>query len=143
MAKTIDMLFIQYINFFEKLIGVRTKHCFRYNGTIFFVVQPEFLARAIGENGLNVRKLAEKLRKKIKIIAAPSGTRDIEKFIFAIVYPIKFKRATFNEKEKEVTIEAPLQSRAMLIGREKKKQEELLKILEDYFGAKKLKIVSG
>ncbi|MBI5148655.1 hypothetical protein HZA33_03170 [Candidatus Pacearchaeota archaeon] len=143
MTKTIDMLFMQYIAFFERIIGVRTKHCFSYNGTIFFVVQPEFLARAIGENGLNVRKLAEKLRKKIKIISTPDGSQDIQKFISSVVYPIQFKRATFNDEEKEVTIEAPLQSRAMLIGRNKKKQEELLKILEDYFGAKKLKIVNG
>lgn len=143
MAKTIDMLFIQYINLFERLVGVRTKHCFVYNGIIFFVVEPEFLARAIGENGLNVRKIAERLRKKIKIISSPSGVGDIEKFINSIVYPIPFKKATFNEEEKEVTIEAPLQSRAMLIGRDKKKHEELLQILEDYFGVKKLRIING
>ena len=143
MAKTIDLLFIQYINLFERTVGVRTKHCFVYNGIVFFVVQPEFLARAIGENGLNVRKLAEKLRKKIKIIQTPNSSKDIEKFISAIVYPIQFKRAYYNEEEKEVVIEAPLQSRAMLIGRDKKKQEELLQILEDYFGAKKIKIING
>lgn len=143
MAKTIDMLFIQYINLFERIVGVRTKHCFVYNGIVFFVVQQEFLSRAIGENGLNVRKLAEKLRKKIKIIPAPDGIKDIEKFISSIVYPIQFKRATYNEEGKEVTIEAPLQSRAMLIGRDRKKQEELLKILEDYFGTKKIKIING
>jgi NusA-like KH domain protein len=139
MGKTLGMQFIQYMTFFEKLIGLRTVHCFSYNGAINFVIKPKFIARAIGESGLNIKKLSSKLRKKVKIIPAPSGIHDAEKFIATIVHPIKFKKLSIQNKEAIIT--ASPQSRAMLIGRNKVRLEELQNILKEYFGINKLKII--
>jgi len=139
MGKTIGMQFIQYMAFFEKIIGLRTVHCFSYNNVIIFVVKPRIVARAIGENGFNIKKLASKLKKKIKIVPAPSGIKDAEKFIAAIVYPVKFKKLLIQNREAIIT--ASPQSRAMLIGRNKARLEELQNIMKEYFGINKLKIV--
>lgn len=133
------MQFIQYMNLFDKYIGLRSRHCFAYNGTIIFVVKPKFLAKAIGKNGMNIRALSAKLRKKVKIIGSPDGIEDIEKFVSSIVYPVRFKKISCEGEE--ATINAPPQSRAVLIGRNKYRLEELQNILEEYFGVKKLKIV--
>jgi transcription antitermination factor NusA-like protein len=127
------------MNFFEKFIGLRTKHCFSFNGTLFFVVKPNFVAKAIGENGINIRKLALKLRRRIRIIAAPSSIADAEKFVASLVYPVQFKK--FSIQGGEACITASQQSRAMIIGRNKTRLAELEKILDEYFNIKKLKLI--
>jgi transcription antitermination factor NusA-like protein len=139
MTKTLGMQYIQYMNFFNKCVGVRSKHCFSYNGTLIFVVMPKFVRQAVGENGNNIRMLSLRLRKRVKIIGAPNGVEEIERFISSIVYPIKFKKATIEGDE--LIINAPPQSRAALIGRNKFRLEELENILGEYFGVKKLKIM--
>lgn len=139
MGKTIAMQFIQYMNFFEKMIGLRTGHCFCYNDIIFFVVNPSFVARAVGENGLNVKRLATKLRRRVRIIASPDGIKDAEKFVSFIIYPIKFKR--FSIDRDEACIIANRQSKAMIIGRNKTRLAELENILKEYFGIKKLRVI--
>ena len=139
MAKTIDMQFIQYMSFFERVIGLRTSHCFSYNRNLIFVVQPKFMAKAIGEHGNNIKKLSLKLKKRIKIISEPSGLKDIHKFVSAIVYPIKLNKISIENDG--AVISASPQERAALIGRDKARLEELQNILEEYFSIKKLRIV--
>lgn len=139
MGKTLEMQFIQYMNFFEKLIGMRTKHCFSFNNTIFFVVNPNLVSRAVGENASNIRELTERLRRRVRIIAAPSSTKDAEKFVCSLIYPIKIKR--FIAEGEEASIIAPREARAMIIGRNKVKLAELENILKEYFGIKRLKLI--
>lgn len=139
MGKTLEMQFIQYMNFFEKCIGLRTRHCFSFNGTIFFVVNQNLIARAIGENASNIKKLAEKLRRKVRVIAAPNSSEDAAKFVSSLVYPIKISR--FVMEGEEASIIAPREARAMIIGRNKVKLAELENILEEYFGIKRLRVI--
>lgn len=139
MGKTIGMQFIQYMNFFEKCIGLRTRHCFSYNGIIFFVVNPGFVTRAIGRDGINIKELAMRLRRKVRIVAAPSGLRDAEKFVASLVYPIQFKK--FSIEGEEACLSASQQSKAMIIGRNKVKLAELENILKEYFNIKKLRLI--
>lgn len=139
MTKTLGMQYIQYMNFFNRCVGVRSQHCFSYNGAIVFVVLPRFVRQAVGEGGNNIRMLSLRLRKRVKIIGAPDGVQDVERFISSIVYPVKFKKATIEGEE--LVINAPPQSRAALIGRNKFRLEELENILNEYFGIKKLRIM--
>lgn len=138
MGRTIGMQFIQYMAFFERIIGLRTLHCFSYNNIIIFVVKPRFIAKAIGERGLNIKKLALRLHKKVKIVPAPYNAYDAERFAAAIVHPVKFKKLVIQDNEAIIT--ASPQSRAMLIGRNKTRLEELQSILKEYFGTSKLRI---
>ena len=138
MARTLDMKFIRYLNLFERVTKIRIQHCFLYNTGIVFVVPKEKMSRALGEAGKNVKKLSEILEKKVKIIAAPSGIEEIEDFILSITYPVKFKN--LEVKDDCVVISAGLQSRAALIGRDKKRLNEMKDILFQYFGIKDLRI---
>jgi len=138
MARTLDMKFIRYLNLFEKITKVRTQHCFCYNFWIVFLVHRIEMVRAIGESGKNIKKLSRILEKKVKIVAIPSGEEDLEKFILAIVYPVKFKSVEI--KDDCITINAGMQSKAALIGRNKTRLSEMKDILNQYFGAKDVRI---
>ena len=139
MVKTLDMQFIRYANIFERVTGIRTKHCFCYNSTILFVVPRHLVARAIGLNNDNLRRMSEILKKRIRIIPAPEGVDSIENFVSVIVHPVRFK--AIEVKNNEAIINAGSQSKAVLIGRFKKRLEEMQDILNQYFGIKNLTII--
>jgi transcription antitermination factor NusA-like protein len=138
MAKTIEMQDMRYLNLFGRTTRVVTRFCFKYNETIIFCVPKSLVSRAIGEKGRNIRKINEILRKKIKVISIPLGIQDAKKFIEAIVSPVTFKDLEI--KEDEIIITAGSQSKAALIGRNRRRLLELQKISRDYF-EKDLRII--
>jgi transcription antitermination factor NusA-like protein len=105
---------------------------------IVFAVPRSFVMQAIGKDNSNLRRLSEIIRKKIKIVAIPSGVEDVENFVSVIISPVKFKDIEI--KDNEAVISASMQSRASLIGRGKVRLEEMQNILGQYFGVKKLRI---
>lgn len=137
MDKVLDKKFIMYSNLFEKITRVMTGHCFNYNETIIFVVPRHLVSKAIGPECKNLKKLGEILKKRIRIVAQPSGIQDIENFVSIIVSPVKFRDIKIDGEE--ATINAGM-SKGMLIGRGKKRLDEMSDILEQYFGIKKVKI---
>lgn len=138
MIKVLDMQFMRYANLFNKITKIRTKHCFQYNNTIYFAVPRKLIARAIGPNNKNLKKLNEILGKKIKIVPIPKGIEDIESFVLVITNPVRFKAIEI--KNNEAIMNASNQSKAALIGRNKVRLEEMENILRQYFGIKKLRI---
>lgn len=138
MVNTIDMQDMMYLNLFNQITRVRTRFCFKYNETIYFCVPKHFVAKAVGEGGKNVRRMSEMTRRKIKIIAAPEGISDARNFIQSIVTPVTFKG--LEVKEGEIIVNANTQSKAALIGRNKRRLMEMQGVVRDFFG-KEFKIV--
>ncbi len=137
--RTLDLKFIQYLNLFEKYTHVRTKHCFEYNNYLIFVVPSALVSKAIGPKGTNVRKLSSVINKKIKVVAMPLGIQDAEKFIADIVEPVKFR--SLEVKGDVIVITAGSAYKAALIGRNKRRLNELKEIVKSYFNDKDVKIV--
>ena len=81
MDKIIDMQFMRYLNLFERISRVRTKHCGIYNSTIIFFVEQRDVPKAIGEDGRNIRRIGEILNKKVRVVALPARARDVSRFI--------------------------------------------------------------
>lgn len=124
---------IRYINLLDQTTKVQTHTCFVYNNTIFFAVPKYYLARAIGPNAVNIKILQQKLDKRIKIIRKAEGINDAERFIKDIVSPIHFK---FLEIKEGILIlnAGSMQNKAALMGRDKRRLEELSLIVHDIFG---------
>ncbi|MEK6827452.1 MAG: hypothetical protein AABX99_03140 [Nanoarchaeota archaeon] len=139
MVNTIDMQDIMHLNLFSQITRIDTRFCMKYNGAIIFCVPKNLLARAVGEQGKNLRRLSETLGKKIRIIPMPRGIHDARGFIQTIVKPITFKDLEIKENEMIITA-GNIQSKAALIGRDKRRLIELEKIIENFFG-KELRII--
>ena len=130
---TIDMQTMRYINLLDKASNVKTRKCFVYNNTIYFAVPKVFVSKAIGPDAINVRRIQESLGKKVKIIKETEEERDFERFLQDVVSPTKFKNIEM--KDNIVTITAgSMQNKAGLIGRNRRRFEELKKVLQDLFG---------
>ncbi len=138
MVKVLNMQFIRYVNLFTRITRIKTNHCFEYNNAIVFAVPRNLVTKAIGLNNSNLRTLSEIIRKKIKIVAIPQGIEDIENFVSVITYPVRFKSIEVNGDG--AVINASNQSKASLIGRDKRRLEEMKNVLDQYFGIKRVMI---
>lgn len=138
MVNTINMQDIRHLNLFNQITKINTRFCFEYNRGIIFCVPKELVNRALGNEGRNIKKIGEIIGRRVKVIPTPRGISDVKKFIEHIVYPVTFK--SLDMKGDDIIITAGNQSKAALIGRDKKRFLELQKIVKDYFG-KDLKII--
>ena len=138
MGKTIDMQMMRYINLFEKICHVSTTNCFIYNNSIIFAVPKGFVSKAVGKNGVNIKKISDIFGKRVKVIEMIEDLENLDKFIADIVDPIKFTKLDLINGE--VTISAGRQSKASLIGRNRSRQIELEAVLKKFFDVQKLKI---
>lgn len=129
---TISMQTMRYINLLDRASQVKTKQCFVYNNTIFFAVPRQMVSKAIGPAALNVKRIQENLGKKVKIIPAPEGLEDAQVFIHNLVFPNKFKSLEIKGSSFILTAGSN-QNKAVLIGRNKRRFEELQKIIQDIF----------
>lgn len=123
---------MRYLNLFGKITKVNTRFCFKYNEAIIFCVPKKLVSKAIGERGKNVKKMYEILGRKIKIISSPQGIKDAKEFIEAIVSPVTFKNLEIENNE--IILTAGSQSKAALIGRNKRRLLEMQNIIKGFFG---------
>ena len=126
------MTSMRYINILDKVSRVKTRKCFIHNNTIFFAVEERQVSRAIGSSASNIKRIQEQIGKKVKIISEPKSTEDAQRFIEDIVSPIKLKNLEIKDNTIIITA-GNNQNKAALIGRNKRRFEELKKIVNDFF----------
>ena len=131
MVNTIDMQDLRYLNLFEKVTRISTKYCFEYNNTIFFCVPKSLIRKAVGEDARNVRRLSEIMRKRVRIIPVPRDINDAKGFIQIVVNPVEIKEFAINENE--IIVGGNVQTKASLIGRNKRRLLEMQEIVKDFF----------
>ena len=129
---------MRYLNLLQQVAHVRTSVCFNYNNMIVFVVPGNMVRKAIGEQGNHIKRMQDQLGKRIRIIKQPEDESDMQQFIKDIVKPVDFKE--MNVEGNEVIITAGSQHKAALIGRNRRRYDELNQVLKDVFG-KELRII--
>ena len=134
----IDMKLMRYINLLDRISRVKTRKCFVYNNIIVFAVPREMMSQAIGPGASNIMRIQEQLGKRVKIVLEPRGIEDAQNFVREIVSPVRFK--SLELKEGMLVLNAGMTSKAALIGRNKKRLEELAEIIMNNFGLN-LKII--
>ena len=140
MASVIDMQLMRYINLFATTTRVQTTKVFVYNNQIVFAVPKAKVSEAIGRGAVNVKRLNEILRKKIKVVTMPAidSNEGIGKFVEETVAPIEFNGVEI--KGDGIVINAERQSKAALIGRGRQREKELADVLKNFFHIGKLRI---
>jgi transcription antitermination factor NusA-like protein len=131
MTKTIDMQGMRYLNLFEKITGVRTRYFFKYNETLMFCVPRHALAKALGKNRENLKRMSDVLKKRVRIVVKPDRLNDIKNFFSTIVSPLQFKN--IEVKENEIILNSGGMNKAAFIGRDKRRLYEMRGIVKDFF----------
>jgi transcription antitermination factor NusA-like protein len=137
MVKTISMQDIRYLNLFEKITGVGTQFCFKYNNSIIFGVPKKLIIKSIGPNSQNLKRINYIIGKRVKVVPLPKDNSpakkdEIKLFVEKIISPIEFKDLEITNDE--IIVKAGMQNKASLIGREKRRLYEMQKIIKEFFG---------
>ncbi|MEI6058147.1 MAG: hypothetical protein WCP89_00060 [archaeon] len=132
------MRLMRYINLFERVSGVSTKNCFVYNNVIVFAVPKAMVSRAVGKDGTNMKRLAEILRRRVKVVAVAHEDADLQKFISDVVDPITFNKIEI--RDGLVIISAGRANKAALIGRDRTREKELSVVLKNLFKVRGLRV---
>jgi len=126
------MKLMRYINLLDRVSNVKTRKCFVYNNVILFAVPRIMVSQAIGPGAYNIRRLQEQLGRRIRIVTEPRGIEDAQNFVSEVVSPIRFK--SLELKDGVFVLNAGSASKAALIGRNRKRLEELQEIIKNNFG---------
>ena len=135
------MQLMRYINLFARTTKVQTTKVFVYNNQVIFAVPKSKVSIAIGKGAINVKKLNDILRKKIKVVAMPSVDDDkgVGNFVGDVVAPVEFNKIEI--KRDSAVITAGRESKAALIGRGRQREKELASVLKNFFGISKFRII--
>jgi transcription antitermination factor NusA-like protein len=98
---------------------------------VLYCVPKPLVAKAVGKEASNLKRIGQVLKKRIKIIPIPEDG-DVKAFIQAIVSPVEFKE--LEVKEDEVILAAGPRSKAALLGRNKRRLLEMQEIIKGFFG---------
>lgn len=69
---------IQFMGLFEEITNAKVKDCIEQQERVIFIVEKGELAKAIGREGINIKKLKDLLKKNIDII---EFSEDIVQFV--------------------------------------------------------------
>lgn len=131
MANIISMQDIRQLNLFEKVTRIRTRYSFSYNDTLMFAVPRGLISKALGRNNENLRKISGILKKRIRVVAIPDGMKDVKSFVQAVINPVSFNSIEITPDE--VIVTAGPQNKAALLGRNKRRLEEMKEIISNFF----------
>jgi len=111
----LDMALIKYMALFEKITRASVKDCFEQGDRLVFIVNEGQIGKAIGKGSVNVKKIENLVKKKIRIVEYNS---DMHKFVQNIVHPFKLENIEYDEDTKILTLTAvDSKTRGYLIGR--------------------------
>ena len=131
-----DSDLMKLITLFESMTGAKVKDCI-VNEKLIFIVEENEMGRAIGRNGVNIKRMENALKKKIKLV---EFTNDVLQFVKNMVQPIEI--ADIREEDGIVMMYGKdTGTKAMLIGRERKNLIHLNDIVKRYFDVKEIKVV--
>ena len=124
-----DMSLMKYISIFETLTKASVKDCIQEHNSIIFIVAENEIAKAIGRNGINVRKIEGAINKKVKIV---EFSDNLLQFIRNLIMPIKPR--DIMQQEGIVTIAgSDSSSKSLLIGRNGSNLRFYERIVSRYF----------
>ena len=127
---------IKLITLFESMTGAKVKDCISDDKLIFIIEENE-MGKAIGKNGANIKRIEKVLKRKIKLA---EFSNDVAQFIRNMTYPAEITE--IKQEDGALIIQGKdVNSRAMLIGRERQNLNHLKEIVKRYFNIKEIKVV--
>ncbi len=127
---------MKLITLFESMTGAKVKDCID-NEKLVFIMEENEMGKAIGRNGVNIKRMESALKRKIKLVEFSS---DVLQFVRNMVYPIDVLGV--KQEEGIITIHGKdTGTKAMLIGRERRNISHIMNIVKRYFDVKDIKVM--
>jgi N utilization substance protein A len=134
-----DVSLIKTMSLFETVSRTDLKDSFiDKNDLMVFVVEEQFMSRAIGKAGANVKRLESLLNRKIKILGF---TPNLLQFVRNLLYPLQV--GDISEQQGIITITGhDSRTKGLLIGKNSQNLKNNLSVIQRYFeDIKEIKVV--
>ena len=132
-----DINVLNIMKSFDNIAHAKLKDCIAEEDKIIFIVAENELSKAIGKNAANVKRLAEFLKKKIKIV---EFSPDLMKLVKNFIHP--WKADNIYEEGGIVVIESSdPKVKGLLIGRAAQNLRKLEEYIRRYIDVKEIKVV--
>ena len=127
---------MQYILIFESLTHAKVKDCIVNDG-ILFIIQENYMGKAIGKGGANIRRIEDMLKKRLRLA---EFNNDATHFVQNLLSPIQVKEI----KEEDGLINIYCQdakTKGRIIGRDKHNINWITSVVKRYFKIEEVKVV--
>lgn len=122
---------------FENTSGIQLKDCFVKEDKIIYVTKEGDIGKAVGKNGVNVKKVANLVKKNLKVV---EFSEDLVQFIKNYIYPIVPESVSLEDKIVKIKING-MKEKGIVIGRESKNLKELKDVVSKYFEIVDVKVI--
>ncbi|MBD3313447.1 NusA-like transcription termination signal-binding factor [Candidatus Woesearchaeota archaeon] len=135
-----DISLMKFMSLFENLTHASLKDCFidEKTNTLVFVVQPGQIGKALGKKAANVKKLENKLQRKIRIIEYHP---DKLEFIRNMIMPLRAEDISADEEGIVTITGSDTKTKGLIIGRNAQNLRNLEANVRRYFDVKEIKVV--
>ncbi len=116
---------------FQNVTGVDAKDCLVTDSSVFFLVDPGGLGRAIGRNGSSIKELRRVFGKPVKIFEYSDTPEGLIKNMIPGANNIEIG-------EDDVKVSIPVENRSEVIGRGGKNIKAIKEFLSRHFNIKRL-----
>ena len=131
-----DSDLMKLITLFESMSGAKVRDCIA-DENITFIIEENEMGKAIGKNGVNIKRVENALKRKIRLV---EFSQNILQFIRNMVYPLEVR--DIKQENGTITIHGKdSNSKAKIIGRERKNINSIANIAKRYFDVKEIRVV--
>lgn len=131
-----DSNLIKIMSIFEATTRAKLKDAISNDEVILFVVEENQIGKAVGKQGVNVRKLETAFKRKIKIVEFNS---DVLRFVQNFIYPLKAREVT-ETGGKIMIVGADMKTRGLIIGRDAKNLNFMKDVVKRYFNIADIRV---
>ena len=124
---------VRVVSLFERLIGVHVRDCLLDEDTVYFLIEPGMMGKAIGKNGSNIRSVSNALGKRVKIFEYADTP---EKLVSNLIHDA----SAIEIHDGVVSVSVPVSDRSTVIGKNGKNIKMIRQFLERHFDIKNLRL---
>ena len=132
-----DLELIKIINLFENITKARVKDAFYMKEVLTFIVFEGDMFKALGKNLVNLHRIEELLKKKVKIV---EFNNDLVKFTANLIFPYKVKSITVEDKIVTI-IDDDTKTKGLIIGAKAQNLRQYEGVVKKYFDIEEIKVV--
>lgn len=127
---------LKLINHFELVTGAKVKDCIA-NSRLIFIIEENDMGKAIGKDGIKIKKLEFSLKKRIKLV---EFTNDPIQFVKNMISPIEVNEIKHDDGVISLILK-DRNAKAMLIGREHQNINSVRDIIKRHFPIKEIRVL--
>lgn len=131
-----DSDLIKLIAFFESMTGAKVKDCIS-NEKLVFIMEEGEMGKAIGRNGVNIKRMENAVKRKVKLVEFSSN---VLQFVKNVIYPAEVLAVDI-EGDVVAIRGKDASAKAMIIGREHQNINHVNDIVKRYFDIKEIRVV--